>query len=308
MLQSKTVTDSASPDPPVETNDFSVDAAPRAANRLFVLPAIVTGIVVCVLALYFLFGAITRDTRTADSYLAEVRGGQGNRRWQAAYELSRLLESSQTSAPAGTAATARAALREAVEKGDDPRVTRYLALALGRIGDRSAVQELTKVLTDTDAETRIYSAISLGRIGDRGATAALGAALSDEDAGVRKSAAYALGVLADPASSGPLRDALHDREIDVTWNAAVALARMGDPSGVDVLRSMADREFVERASQSEDPSTRSTVLVTAVKALVMLKDHQSEATLQKLAERDPDLSVRQAAIEALRTLSGDKAS
>src|SRR5262249_53699678 len=91
-------------------------------------------------------------------------------------------------------------------------------------------------------------------------------------------------------------------QIDVTWNAAVALARMNDPSGAEVLHSMADREFVERASQSEDPGSRSEVLVTAVQAIVMIEDKGSIPALEKLAAQDPDLRVRQAAIEALAKL------
>jgi len=298
------VSDQARPESPAAGEDVSIDAAPRAAARLFILPAIVAGVIASILAVYFLFGALTRDTRSAESYLVEVRSGQGNRRWQAAYELSRLLEAGEARLQADTASRALAAFREAGSSSDDPRVRRYLTLALGRLRDRAAVPELAKVLTDADAETRIYSALALGEIGDRSAAAALGAALSDEDRGVRKSAAYALGLLADPASCGPLREALHDREIDVTWNSAVALARIGDPTGAEVLRSMADREFVERASQTRDPAARSVVLITAVQALVLIDDRASVPALRKLADADPDVRVREAAIEGLRRLAG----
>jgi hypothetical protein len=94
---------------------------------------------------------------------------------------------------------------------------------------------------------------------------------SDADPASGKAAAYALGALADPSSADALREVLHDDQIDVTWNAAVALARMNDPSGAEVLRSMADREFVERASLSEDPGSRADVLVTAVQAIAMIE-------------------------------------
>ena len=44
---------------PSETG--SADANPRLAARLFVLPAIVGGIIILVLAVYFLFSALTRS-------------------------------------------------------------------------------------------------------------------------------------------------------------------------------------------------------------------------------------------------------
>jgi len=231
-----------------------------------------------------------------------VKISAGNRRWQAAYELSRLLESGEARVGNETAAHALAAFHDAQTGSEDPRVRRYLALALGRLKSPAAVPDLSSALTNPDPETRIYSALALGQIGDRRATPALAAAMSDEDPGVRKSAAYALGGLGDPAGAEALRGALHEGEVDLTWNAAVALARLGDPSGADVLRSMADREFVERASQSADPATRSAVLITGVQGLVMIEDKVSLSALRKLASSDPDLRVRQAAIEGLKKL------
>lgn len=282
--------------------DVTADANPRIATRLFILPAIIGSVVVLLLAVWFLFGALTREARSADAYLQDVKTSEGNRRWQAAYELSRLLDSGELKAQEGTAAQALAVFESARLNNEDPRVRRYLALTLGRLKSTTAVPALAGALKDSDPETRIYAALSLGKIGDRRATKALAAALSDEDPGVRKSAAYALGSLADPAAADQLREALHDEQIDVTWNAAVALARMNDSSGAEVLRSMADREFVDRASQSEDPATRTEVLVTAVQAIVMIEDKGSIGALEKLAANDPDLRARQAAIEGLKTL------
>ena len=282
--------------------DVTVDANPRVATRLFILPAIIGSVVVLLLAVWFLFGALTREARSADAYLQDVKTAEGNRRWQAAYELSRLLDSGELKVQEGTAAQALAVFESARSGQEDARVRRYMALTLGRLKSAAAVPALGDALKDPDAETRIYAALSLGRIGDRRATMPLAAALSDEDPGVRKSAAYALGALADPAAADALREALHDEQVDVTWNAAVALARMNDPSGAEVLRSMADREFVERASQSEDPATRTEVLVTAVQGILLIEDKGSIPALEKLAAGDPDMHVRQAAIEALKKL------
>jgi HEAT repeat protein len=306
LLQSLAVPETVLPPDPAGdvgadvSADVTVDVNPRIAKRLFILPAIIGSVVVLLLAVWFLFGALTREARSADSYLQDIKTAEGNRRWQAAYELSRLLDNGELKAQEGTAAQVLTVFESVRGSQDDPRVRRYLALTLGRLESAAAVPALSGALEDEDAETRIYAALSLGRIGDRGATKALAGALSDKDPAVRKSAAYALGALADPSGAEALREALHDQEVDVTWNAAVALARMNDPSGADVLRSMADREFVERASQSEDPATRSEVLVTAVLGIAMIEDKGAIPALEKLAGEDPDMRVRQAAIEALK--------
>jgi HEAT repeat protein len=167
--------------------------------------------------------------------MQDIKTAEGNRRWQAAYELSRLLDSGELQAQEGTAAQVLSVFESAGGSQNDPRVRRYLALTLGRLKTVAAVPALSEALKDEDSETRIYAALSLGRIGDRGATKALVGALSDEDPAVRKSAAYALGALADPAAADGLREALHDEQVDVTWNAPWRW-RMNDPSGADVLR------------------------------------------------------------------------
>ena len=61
----------------------------------------------------------------------EVRNGGSDRRWPAAYELSRLMDDPKVRADR----TLAPALVKAFEaaKDDDPRVRRYLALAIGRL-------------------------------------------------------------------------------------------------------------------------------------------------------------------------------
>ena len=145
MLQSLPVSDTIPPPEPAGdvsadvSADVTADANPRAARRLFIVPAIVASVVVLLLAVYFLFGALTRETRSADAYLEDVKTAGGNRRWQAAYELSRLLDSGELEAQQGTAAQAIAVFESARGGSEDPRVRRYLALALGRFGNKAAV-------------------------------------------------------------------------------------------------------------------------------------------------------------------------
>src|SRR5216117_4600673 len=104
-------------------------AAPALAVQFFLTPLAVVAITVGV---YVGFRSlVANDSRSAHEYLAEVRNGGSDRRWPAAYELSRLMSdpkvrADHTLAPALVAAFERA-------KEDDPRIRRYLALAIGRL-------------------------------------------------------------------------------------------------------------------------------------------------------------------------------
>ena len=77
-------------DLPPDDEEFTEE--PRGAGRLiarfFLLPLLVVGAAV---GIFLVFNLMTFERRTPRDYLQEVRGGAANRRWQAAFELSRSL-------------------------------------------------------------------------------------------------------------------------------------------------------------------------------------------------------------------------
>ena len=68
-------------------------AAPALAVQFFLIPMAVVGVTVLV---YTGFRSIIADDRGPQDYLAEIRSGGSNRRWPAAYELSRLMADPRT--------------------------------------------------------------------------------------------------------------------------------------------------------------------------------------------------------------------
>src|SRR5947207_12479065 len=93
-------------------------AAPALAVQFFLTPLAVVAITVGV---YVGFRSlVANDSRSAHEYLAEVRNGGSDRRWPAAYELSRLMADPKVRADR----TLAPALVKAFEaaKDDDSRV------------------------------------------------------------------------------------------------------------------------------------------------------------------------------------------
>ena len=89
-----------------------------------------------------------------------------NRRWPAAYELSRLMADPKVRADR---TLAPALVRAFQESKGDQQVRRYLALAIGRLDPpmpADAVADLTHALDDPDGETRISVIWALGSSGD----------------------------------------------------------------------------------------------------------------------------------------------
>ena len=281
-------------------------AAPALAVQFFLIPLAVVAVTVSV---YVGFRSLLADARTPEDYLAEVQRGGSDRRWPAAYELSRLMADPKVRADR----TLAPSLVKAFENSkNDQQVRRYLALAIGRLDPPlppAAVAELTQALDDPDSETRISVIWALGSSGDQAVVPRLVPLYTaqNSDAGIRKIVIYALGALPGDTQIDTLRTALEDPTADVRWNAAVALARHGNGDGVGVLKQMLDRTYVEQAvkrdvRQDDDQDPVADVMISGLRAAATLKDASLRPSVTTLSQNDRSIKVREAALEALKVM------
>ena len=280
-------------------------AAPALAVQFFLVPLAVVAVAVGV---YVGFRSMLADSRTAGDYLSEIQNGGSDRRWPAAYELSRLMADPKVRGDRALGPALVTAYERA--KSDDPLVRRYLALAIGRLDPplpARAIDDLSQSLDDPDSEARISAIWALGSSGDASIVARLQPLYQSSDAGIRKMTVYALGALPGDAQLVTLRTAVQDAAPDVRWNAAVALARHGDRQGVGVIRQMLDRQYVEHAvtrevRPDEDRDPIADVMISGLRAAAVLKDETLRAPMAKLSQQDRSMKVRAAAIEALKSM------
>lgn len=281
-------------------------AAPALAVQFFLIPLAVVALTVMV---YVGFRSLLADDRSAQDYLTEIRSGGSDRRWPAAYELSRLMADPKVRADRTLASALVKAFQES--KGDQ-QVRRYLALAIGRLDPpmpADAVSDLTHALDDPDGETRISVIWALGSSGDPAVVPRLIPLYQgpDADAGIRKMVVYALGALPGDEQIDTLRTALADGAPDVRWNAAVALARHNRSEGVPVIGQMLDRGYVERTvkrdvRQDEDQDPIADVMISGLRAAATLRDPSLRPRVSTLSQQDRSMKVRQAALEALKVM------
>jgi HEAT repeat protein len=281
-------------------------AAPALAVQFFLIPLTVVALTVTV---YVGFRSLLADDRSPQDYLAEIRNGGSDRRWPAAYELSRLMTSPKVRSDRKLAADLVKAFQES---RNDPDVRRYLALAIGRLDPPlppDALADLTHALDDPDSQTRISVIWALGSSGDEAVVPRLIPLYQaqDADAGIRKMIVYALGALPGDTQVETLRAALKDDTADVRWNAAVALARHGNGDGAGVLHQMLDRAYVERTvkrdvRQDDDQDPIADVMISGIRAGAAIKDPSLKPAIETLSQQDRSMKVRQAAFEALRVM------
>jgi len=281
-------------------------AAPALAVQFFLIPLTVVAVTVSV---YVGFRSLLADDRSPTDYLAEIRNGGSDRRWPAAYELSRLMADPKVRADK----TLGPALIKAFQQStNDPEVRRYLALAIGRMDPPlppAAVADLTQALDDPDSQTRISVIWALGSSADATVVPKLIPLYhaQDGDAGIRKMVVYALGALPGDTQIDTLRTALQDTAPDVRWNAAVALARHGRNEGATVLHEMIDRAYVEKTvkrdvRQDDDQDPIADVMISGIRAGAAIKDPSLKPAIETLSQQDRSMKVRQAALEALKVI------
>ncbi len=282
------------PEAPEIQQETGGSSALRSFLGLFVVPLLV--ILLCV-AVFIGFGWIAYDRQTTSDYLNELESWYAPRRVQAAYELSKILVADPAALDKEPGARAR--VRDLFQRAEQPEMRQYLALVLGRTHDAEALPLLVQALDDPDAKNRIYILWALGTLGDKRAREPLVKALADPDPGIRKIAAYALGEIGDRSAVPALVERLDDAAADVRWNAALSLARLGSDAGVPVLETMVDRGLLAQVpdithEQQED------AMISALQALARVGGPEHRAAFARIAEHDPSLKVRQAAIEAGR--------
>jgi HEAT repeat protein len=288
------------PDTP-ETVEEDEQPPKASAVRFFLLPLLVVGTAV---GIFLVFNLMTFDRRSPAEYLQEVRGGGPNRRWQAAFELSREVSRIAPGPERDALAAETLRIFEGLSRGrpEDVPVRRYLVLVLGKLQNRAAVPVLITCAKDPDPETRLYSVWALGVLADPRALDTVLESSESEDSGARKMAAYVLGRLGQRQAVPRLKVLLEDSVADVRWNAAIALASLGDRTGLPVLRSMIDRASLARLALTSDQTE--AAMVNALKALSLLADAESLPLIEKIGRDDPNLRVREAARRAAQATRG----
>jgi HEAT repeat protein len=268
--------------------------SPRTILFQFVLFPL--GIVAVAVLVFFLFGRLASDEQHIPDYLNELQSGGRRERWQAAYQLSQLINVGEAQKYPNLVHDVSRVYQES--KDDDPRIRQYLSMVLGKLGDRRATPLLVEALSDPSVDTRLYAALALGQLRDPAAVEPLVKALASDDRDVRKAAAYSLGELGDRRGVEPLAGALADQTPDVRYNAAIALARFGDQRALGVLREMLDRGRLDRV-EAMRPEQKEETMLAAIPAIMRIAPQEGRTLLAALAASDSSLQVRSAAKEAM---------
>ncbi|MDQ1327356.1 MAG: Lipoyl-binding protein, partial [Candidatus Poribacteria bacterium] len=206
-------------------------------------------------------------------------------------------------------------------QNEDSMVRRQAVIALGKIGDDRAVENITALLNDKDPGVRFYIPVSLDLIGGEKIIEPLHLALNNEISQVRMASADILGRLKDETAVNLLIERLGDDNAYVKTSANDALLKIGTPSVpilIEVLKQKAENVNINPSNLVGDKigtkfkkelAKRTSLQTSVISVLGNMKDPTAIAPLIEAMkaipagatedERTYAASVRTSAITAL---------
>ena len=248
---------------------------------------------------FLLFRFITFETNDASELLNQVKIGSATKRWQSAYELSKVLNDPEL-VPVDNSFKNQMISAYRYSINDDPLVRAYLAIAMGATRDIFYADDLIEGLDDDSRESRLAAIQAVGMVGTDAAVDQLVEIIKKSDfQDERLAATMSLGFISDHSSVPFLISLLDDEEPNIRWDAAIGLAKMRSTASVPTILKLMDREYLMMFPEL-DQNEITSVILTAIETTSLMSVDEFEPNLVALAKSDESLKVRDAAIKSLK--------
>jgi len=260
-------------------------------HSFFVVPFLIAIFAVLV---FLMVKILTVEPNTAQDYLEHVKTGGTTKRWQGAFELSKILSNPNMVPTDDRFVYEMISTYEYSSHEKDSRIRSYLAMAMGRTNDPRYTETLIKSLNDSDESVVAACAYALGLILDSKAFDHLIHIADHSDPQVRLQTIIALGNYYDDVATDVFLRSLEDPEVNVRWDAAVALAKLKNRSGRGIIIDLLDRKYLDSFSNI-DPHEQDQAMLVAIQVAPNIMDSEIEKILIDLRENDQSMEVRETA-------------
>ena len=265
-------------------------------HSFFVVPFIIA---IFGVLIFLMVRVLTLEPRTAHDYLEDVKIGGTTKRWQGAFELSKILANPNSIPTDDRFINDLISTYKYSKNERDNRIQIYLALAMGRTKDNRYADILEKSLISEDEEILSAVVFSLGLIGKQNSLEKL-LTLSDHSSDrVRHQLVVALGNYNNDESRKILYALLNDLEPNVRWDAAISLAKQKDNKGRRIILDLMDRKYLD-SFPNIDQIEQNQAMLTAIAVSKQILDNEIEKTLIDLMDSDVNMKIRQAARNVLQ--------
>ena len=264
-------------------------------HSFFVVPFIIA---IFGVLIFLMVRVLTLEPRTAHDYLEDVKIGGSTKRWQGAFELSKILANPKSIPKDDRFVNDLISTYKYSENERDNRIQIYLALAMGRTRDIRYSDILEKSLNSEDEQILSAAIFSLGLIGSQNSMEKLLNFYDHSSARVRHQLSVALGSYNNDQSRKILYKLLNDIEPNVRWDAAISLAKQNDNKGRRIILDLMDRKYLD-SFPNIDPIEQSQAMMTAIAVSKKIIDDEIKEVLVDIMENDINMKIRQSARNVL---------
>lgn len=267
-------------------------------HSFFIIPFLIA--VFCVL-LFAAVRLLTHEQKTVYDLLNDVKTGGVTKRWQGAFELSKVL-SNPKMIPQEERFQNELISAFKNSKTDEPLVRQYLAFAMGRTGNPAYFEPLTADIQNEREENVPAILYALGMIKDLRGIPIIAGYTDHPNAKIRSIAVVALGNTGDHSIKKFLKKTLNDAEPNVQWGSAISLAQMGDSQGKGILFQLLDRRYLSQFPEV-DSYEQNHLILNTISAAANLNDPELNNRIKELSKLDQNSNVRAAAMKFTENLN-----
>ena len=264
-------------------------------HSFFVVPLIIA---VFAVMIYLFIRLMTSEPNSPRDYLEDVKIGGTTKRWQGAFELSKLLSNTKMVPKDEMFVNEMISTFKYSSNERDARIQQYLAIAMGATKDERYTATLIEAISSSDEGVIQACAFALGNIGRIDAVEPLKKLLGHPEPQIRLHSVIALGKIGGPSIVPHLKKMLSDSEPNVRWDASIALAKQKDSSGRSILLDLLDRKYLN-SFPNIDEKEKVQVILVAISVSHFIQNQELKMVLGNIKEKDENLKIRQAARIAL---------
>lgn len=264
-------------------------------HSFFVVPLIIA---VFAVMIYLFIRLMTSEPNSPRDYLEDVKIGGTTKRWQGAFELSKLLSNPKMVPKDEMFVNEMISTFKYSSNERDVRIQQYLAIAMGATKDGRYTSTLIEAISSSDEGVIQACAFALGNIGRIDAVEPLKELLGHPEPQIRLHSVIALGKIGGPSIVPHLKKMLSDSEPNVRWDASIALAKQKDSSGRSILLDLLDRKYLN-SFPNIDEKEKVQVILVAISVSHFIQNQELKMVLDNIKEKDENLKIRQAARIAL---------
>lgn len=266
---------------------------------------IVVPIAVVLVGALVVFGVtkLLSSERSYKDLVREMHTKTLGNRWVAAFELSKLISSSQI--PQEDIPWLITNLKEIYSEAKDARTRQFTVVAAGALSNKTSAELLAMALNDQDEKVRFHAIVALGNM-PRGvefsAWPSVIAYLSSKDIGVIQAAALTLATHRVPEAEGLLVNYLTHSNRILRYTVASALANYKNSKAVPTLKEIL---FLEPKGESGSSLNAGQVEALKLSLLTSLERNQwpiLNDELSIVAKQDKSLKVAARAGDVLNLL------